>query len=122
MSRAPDFFLTSGGELDLLVEPRACWSVDRLRDSRRDDYMLVEIQPSLIGQCFGLGARDISQLILSSRIEGDTLFPITRWPLCVYAARIVDDSILETRVFRPEQVEYITKAYLYPTADVGRIG
>ena len=116
--RAPDFYLTANAEFDLLAEMRACWSIDRLRDSRRDDHMLVAIQPLLIGQWFGLGDRDITQLILSTPHEGCTLFPITEWPSYVHVARIVDDSILATRVFRPEQVEYFTKAALYRTPSV----
>src|SRR5262249_6958836 len=117
MDRQPDFYLTAGAELDLLEEMRACWAIDRLRDSRRDDYMLVEISPVLIGQPFGLGDKDISLLILSSRHVGQTLFPITEWPSYVYVARMIDISILTTKVFRPEQVEYVAKATIYQTRE-----
>jgi hypothetical protein len=80
MDELPDFFLSSAGESELLSEPRACWSRARLRDQVRDDYMLIQIEPPLIGQQFGLGDKDISQLIISARLQGDTLFPVSHWP------------------------------------------
>jgi hypothetical protein len=89
----------------------------RLRDPVRDDYMLVEIEPVLIGQRFGLGNRDISRLILSTRVQGYTLFPITKWPSPVYVARILDETILQTFSFVKEQVELIAWATLYRTLE-----
>src|SRR5690349_5287861 len=95
MANEPDFFLTTAGELrELLVEPRACWNRGRLRDGFRDDYMLVEISPVLIGQGFGLGSVDITQLIISTRFQGTTLYPVSEWPSHVYVYRILDDTIL----------------------------
>ena len=93
---APDFFLSSAGEYRLLSQPRACWTKARLRDPVRNDYMLAEIESALLGQPFGLGDRDISQLILSTRYEGCTLDPIRKWPSPVHVARIFDDPILRT--------------------------
>lgn len=87
----------------------------RLRDPVRDDYMLVEIEPALIGQPFGLGDRDISRLILSTRHQGYTLFPITEWPSHVYVTRILDEAILQTSSFTKEQIELIAWARIYRT-------
>lgn len=113
----PDFFLTAAGEFEPLSEPRACSAVDRLHDAVRDDYMLVEIFPLLSGQRFGLGDKDISLLLLSTRHEGQTLFPITEWPSHVYVARILDNIALQTRSFGPSQVELIAKGTLYRSRD-----
>jgi hypothetical protein len=77
--------------------------------------MLVEIQPALLGQPFGLGDRDISQLLLSTRYQGYTLYPITKWPCPVYVARVLDDTILQTLSFTKEQVELIAWATIFRT-------
>jgi hypothetical protein len=77
--------------------------------------MLVEIKPALIGQIFGLGDKDISHLILSSRYEGYTLYPVITWPCPVYVARILDDTILQTLSFAEGQVELIAWATIFRT-------
>lgn len=115
MSGAPDFFLTAAGEFEPLTQPRACWAIDRLRDAARDDYMLIEIDPPLPGQRFSLGSRDITLLLISTRHEGQTLFPISEMPAYVYVARIIDDAVITTRAFVSSQVELIAKATIYST-------
>jgi hypothetical protein len=116
MDKTADFYLTTAGEFEPLREPRACTTVGRVRDSRRDDYMLVEIDPHLPGQQFGLGEKGISLLILSTRHVGHSLFPITEWPCYVYVARILDDSIVASGSFSASQVELIAKGTLYRSA------
>jgi hypothetical protein len=117
MNQLPDFYLSSAGEYQPLTEPRACWTRARLRDPARDDHMLVEIDPPLVGQGFGLGDKDITQLIISGKYQGDSLFPITAWPLSVYVARILDEGIVESRSFTRDQVELIAWAMLFRTFD-----
>ena len=81
------FYLTTAGESDTLLEPRVCRPLGRLRDSRRDDYMLVEIEPPLVRQARGSGEEVVSRLVLATRHEGYTLFPvfpIRKRPLSVY--------------------------------------
>jgi hypothetical protein len=75
--------------------------------------MLVEVEPMLIGQPFGLGDRDISRLILSTRHRGYTLYPVTEWPAHVYVTRILDDTVLQTLSFTKEQVELIAWAMIF---------
>jgi hypothetical protein len=89
----------------------------RMRDSVRDDYMLVGIHPLLSGQDFGLGSRDISDLILSTRLQGFTLYPITQWPVTVYVTRILDESIVRSMTFNSSQVELIAWGQLLPTLE-----
>ena len=114
---AADFFLSSAGEYGPLSQPRACWTKARLRDPVRDDYVLVEIEPVLLGQSFGLGGRNISRLILSTRHQGYTLCPVTEWPSHVYVSCILDESILETLFFTKEQVELIAWAIIFRTME-----
>ena len=115
MKQAPEFFITTAGEYGPLAEPRACWPRARLSDEIRDDYMLIEIDPALIGQPFGLGATDIRDLIISTRLEGCTLFSISKWPTLVYVARILDDAVLRARTFTGGQVELIAWGALLRT-------
>ena len=118
MRTKPDFFLSVGREVTGdLATPRACWTRGRLRDQVRDDHMLVEIEPPLIGQTYGLGGREISSLIISSRYEGTTLFPVKEWPCHVYVARILDEGILKTLTFTRDQVEVIAWGMIFPTIE-----
>jgi hypothetical protein len=111
----PDFFLTSAGEFGPLSQPRACWKKARLHDRARDDYLLVEIKPVLVGQSFGLKEQDISSLILSTRYQGSTLFPITEWPSHVYVTRVLDETVLQTLSFTEDQIELIAWAMIFRT-------
>jgi hypothetical protein len=118
MKAKPDFFLSTWGENEACVPTRACWAKARLSDKRRDDYMLVEIDPPVLGQRYALGGDDISALILSSRLQGFTLFPVNEWPCPVYVARIVDNNILRTLTFEVGQVELIAWGMIFRTYDV----
>ena len=77
--------------------------------------MLIEIEPALIGQPFNLGAIDITQLIISSRHIGHTLFPVSEWPFLVYVARILDEAVAQTHTFTRDQVELIAWGTLFET-------
>lgn len=116
-NRAPDFYLTAAGEYGPLAGVRACWAGERLRDDYRDDYMQITIEPPLIGQPFGLGQKDITELLIASRWEGLGLYPVNRWPLSVYVIRIIDYSILQAKYFRKDQIQLIAWAMLYKRSD-----
>src|SRR2546429_2573950 len=113
MENEPDFFLCARGESRALSEPRACWARARLQDDIRDDYMLVEIQPPLIGQKYGLGGDDINQLVLATRHAGRSLYPISEWPSYVYVFRILDYSLITQSTFTANQVEMLTWGMIF---------
>jgi hypothetical protein len=113
MDRAPDFFMSTAGEYEALTAPRACWEKTRLRDALRDDHMLIRIEPVLDGQRFGLGATNVTQLVISARHRGQTLYPISEWPSFVYVARILDDAVVESRRIIGGQVELIAWGMLF---------
>ena len=117
MDREPDFFLSCAGEYKPLSEPHACWTKARLADRVRDDYMLIEIKPELPGQLFDVGDSNITQLIISTRHEGYTLYPITEWPVSVYVTRILDESIFNTLFFTENQIELIAWGMIFRTLE-----
>jgi hypothetical protein len=102
----PNFYLVSGERSDPQL-PTACWTERRLQDSARDDYMLVRIDPPILGQKYGLGGLNIDHLILSARLAGRSLYPINEWPCHVYVMRIVNDQILKTLSLEKEDVQMI---------------
>ncbi len=102
-----DFYLAST-ESYALDEPRRCWRIKRLRGDMRDDYLLVRIDPPLGGSAFGLDLGDINQVIVATRLEGFSLFPIAKWPVPVHVAAVLIDE--------PEKREVIQMNELYSLA------
>lgn len=117
MDRPAEFYMSAAGEYEPLAAPRACWQHARLRDDVRDDHMLIDIDPALDGQRFDLGAGDITQLIISARHRGQTLYPISEWPFFVYIARILDKAVLRSHAFKREEVELIAWGTLFRTRE-----
>lgn len=118
MKKCPDFFLSAAGEVTGdLAAPRACWIKGRARDEFRDDHMLIEVEPPVIGQPYGLGAQDLTNLVITARFEGSTLFPVGEWPCHVYVARILDQSITKAFTFSKGQIELIAWGMIFPTLE-----
>lgn len=115
-ARSPDFYLISTEHKDF-KQPRSCWIKGRMCGEIRDDGMWVIISPPVIGQKYGLGEKDIEDLILFSRLQGMSLFPINEWPLHVYIFRALDNTIFSAGKFIDSQVEMIAWGELYSTLD-----
>ena len=111
----PDFYLSTTAEYEGLAVPRACRIEARLSDWIRDDHLLVRIDPPLPGQGFGLGSRNIEQLVLTVIFEGRALSPVKELPAHVYVALILDESIVTTRSIGTGQVQIIAWGTLFPT-------
>lgn len=116
MVNDPDFHVSAEGENDELRNPHACWRRQRLRDNVRDDYLLVDIEPPILGQRYGLGSADITHLILATRHKGVTLFPVTEWPAHVYVFRLLDQALLKQTSFEAHQVEMIAWGIVFRSA------
>ena len=116
----PDFFLAST-EGYRLEEPRSCKCIKRVRSDNRDDLLLVNIEPPLIGQLYGLGDRDIDTLLLATRHKGESLFPIDKWPVFVYVARLFIDNPQQRDQVHDNEFELIAWAELYRTKADARI-
>lgn len=114
-----DFYLSSSEGYDL-GNPRKCYRIKRLQGDTRDDYLLIRIDPPLIGQEYGLGGQDIDEVIVAARYKGDSLFPIVEWPAFVHVARILVDNPGHRDIIHSDELEEIAWAELYETYDAAR--
>jgi hypothetical protein len=113
----PDFFLASS-ESYRLAEPRSCKRIKRVRSDNRDDLLLVKVEPPLIGQ---LGGRDIDTLLIATRHKGDSLFPISKWPVFVHVARLLIENPERREQVHDNEFESIAWAELYRTKEDARV-
>jgi hypothetical protein len=119
LNQTPDFYLASSEGYNL-EEPRRCFSIKRLRGPHRDDYLLVRIDPPIIGQPYGLGGQDIEKVIVATRFKGDSIFPITEWPVYVHVARFLSGDPEEYDFIHMSDLEEIAWAELYETEAAAR--
>ena len=94
-------------------EPRACWIKGRRRYGDRDDYMLVAVEPPVIGQPYGLGSEDIYHLLLATRLHGYTLWPTPQWPAHVYVLRLQSKSAIDQVEMDQTQAQLIEWGVLH---------
>lgn len=113
-----DFYMASS-ESYQMANPRRCEAIKRLRGEDRDDYLLIGIDPPLNGQVFGLGGRDLDQVVVATRHRGDSLFPINRWPVFVHVARLLVPYEGQD-VVGIDEMESFSWAELYPTEKAAR--
>jgi hypothetical protein len=113
----PDFYLDARDESSSMDELRACWRIKRISTGKSDDFLLVRIDPPVIGQPYGLGDRDITVLVIAPKWQNTSLFPINVWPMPVYVFRsLVDDPHLRDEIPLKE-MEMIAWAALYRTEE-----
>jgi hypothetical protein len=111
-----DFYLGSTESYDF-TEPRRCRMIKRVGYGDRDDCLLIEIDPPAIGQRYGLGGEDIHFLIVATRLEGDSLFPISEWPVSVYLVRSLVPDPDSRHHFGLDEAEMIDWGELYQTEE-----
>lgn len=96
----PDFYLDPE-EGCVLSFPVACFKRKKLIGINHNECLLCDIKPAITGQQYGLGVKDIYQLLFMCRHVGVTLSPIFKWPVFVYVARPLIDEI--------ENISYVGK-------------
>src|SRR5262249_8222046 len=115
----PAFFLASTEGYDL-TEPRRCYRLRRILGRASDDYLLVKIDPPIVGQRYGLGERNIDRVVLATRHEGWSLFSISSWPVFVHVARLLREP-LEGDTLTKGDLEEIAWAEIYKTEEDARL-
>lgn len=115
MGEEPAFYLVSR-ETAAPFGPIKCFVEERLLGRKEgDDYLRVRIEPPIIGQPYGLGERNIEDVVLATRYAGSTLHPINEWPMTVFVCRIVNEKIRHSGRASAEDLEMILIGELYPT-------
>jgi hypothetical protein len=114
----PDFFLASSEGYGL-EEPRKSYRLRRIAGRSGDDYLLVRVDPPISGQRYGLGGQNIDRVVLATRHEGESLFPISSWPVFVHVARLLREPKHGDTLTR-EDLEEIGWAELYQTEEAAR--
>jgi hypothetical protein len=87
----PDFYMISD-EGYYMHTPRNCYKRKRIYGDHPDGYLLCDISPPIIGQHYGFGGDDITQVIFAHRHVGYSLFPIVEWPAYVRILIPVNES------------------------------
>lgn len=92
----------------------------RLASESRDDLLLIEIDPPLPGQKYGLGNRDLDVVVVATRHRDASLFPINEWPVSVHVAHVLTDNLRTRNTVREEELESIAWAELYKSEENAR--
>jgi hypothetical protein len=113
---APDFYLAST-EGYRLEQPRAAFALRRLHGNGRRDFLVIRIAPPLPGDWYGLGDVAIDTLVLATRHEGASMFPISAWPLAVHVALSKVANVEQRARIQETDLVPIAWAELYPTEE-----
>jgi hypothetical protein len=116
--RDPDFYLASTDYYNL-ESPRRVWQLKRMAGLGRDDLLLVRIDPPIIDG-FGSDAESIDTVVLATRHEGGTLFPVAQWPVFVYVLRPTIDNVEDRDTLRKGEFRNVAWAELYKTEEDAR--
>lgn len=118
----PDFYVYSNDYHNLQDAIRNCYKRKRLYGGHSDGYLLCDIDPLLIGQSYGLGAKDITQLIFAVRHQRASSFLINESCLSVYVMRSLVNDIETKNFIEPSDVELIAWADIYQNEnDISKI-
>lgn len=77
-------------------KPKACIIEHRLIAENRDDLLLVRV---ILPFQLQNGTLDVSEVVLATWFQGDTLFPIKTWPMHVHVCFILNKDKSETAKF-----------------------
>jgi hypothetical protein len=110
----PIFYLASSEGYGL-EEPRACYLLRRIQTESRSDWLLVRIDPPIVGQRYGLGSKDIDRLLIAPRHSGVDLLESSDWPMYVHVARVLESHRdVDSKLSRGDYQE-IGWAEIHPT-------
>ena len=114
----PDFYLASADSYNLETLRRV-WQIKRMSGLGRDDSLLVRIDPPIIDG-FGSDAESIDTVVLATRHEDSSLFPVAQWPVFVYVLRPTIDNMEDRDSVQKGEFRNIAWAELYKTEEDAR--
>ena len=115
----PDFYLASTDYYNL-ESPRRVWRLKRLSGVGRDDLLLVRIDPPIIDQGYGSDAQSVNTVLLATRHEGASLFPVAQWPVFVHVLRPTIGNVEDRDSLQKGEFRNIAWAELYKTEEDAR--
>jgi hypothetical protein len=108
-----NIFLTSTEHTGEWARVRCCSIVGKLADDEGRDYLWMRVDPPVIYQPYGLGDRDLSDLLLLPHFEGASLFPISQYPMPVYIFRALDQGVFQGLPLSAKKLELAAWGELY---------
>jgi hypothetical protein len=109
----PAFYLGSAEFTGDFARPRACWPQCLLGGPDSREYLWVRVAPAVIGQAFGLGGRDLEDLVLSPRHLGSSLAITGEQPVAVHIYIVRNEGILKSHSFGARDVEMVAWGEIY---------
>ncbi len=94
---------------------RKCRFLKKLIFDTGKECMLVELDPPVNGQDFGI-SEDIKRVVLSSRHEGDSLFPVKEFPCFVFITTSLVEDITACERITNSDLQILAWGELYRTA------
>jgi hypothetical protein len=115
LDQQPDFFLGSSEHRGDWARARACWITGRLRTEDRRACVLVNVDPLVIGQQFGLGDKDLFSLILIPRRKGEAFAKTASLPMPVLVYRILNPDLGKREVVHDSDIKLSAWGEVYLT-------
>jgi hypothetical protein len=115
--RVPDFFLGSSEHRGDWARARACWLTGGLRLEDGRECVRVDVAPPVIGQPFGLGDKDIDNLILVPRWKGAVFAKTIDHPMPVLVYRILNPSMVVQDVVHDSDIKLSAWGEIYSTLE-----
>jgi len=108
-------YYLSSLESVIFESTRRCRFIKKLKFDTGKECALVEIEPPVIGEQFGI-RDDIKYVVLANRHEGSLLFPINEFPCFVFITRPLLDDIFDIEVITKDDLQIMAWGELYKTA------
>ena len=105
-----DFYLSSSEFPDML-NPRKCRILKRLKYKLRDDFALIEVEPSIMYDDKRNGNMELKYLIIASRHVGFSVFSIRKFPMYVYICKLINNSIVYSDIYDLQADDFINIAW-----------
>ncbi len=114
---SPDFYLGSSEHRGDWAKVRASRVIGCVRMPDGTEGVLVEVDPPVIGQPFGLGDKDISILLLAPRHKGAMLDRTAVQPQAVLIYRLLTPEVAQRDVVRDSEVKLSAWGEVYSTRE-----
>ena len=111
------YFLSSMESREILADTRRVEVVREVAFVSEKPAIVAVVDPPIVGQRFGLGARDIDVVLLTHAHEGDRINPGGPFPIFVHVARLLVPLSGIGDVVDRADVQGVGRGELYRTSD-----